>query len=138
METADENLDDCYTERTEILMSKRRQLTPFAVILKALNSLTDDEKTTLRDVLRPEPTPRKKVGKRTRQVVTVSVMCGTCGYPADHSNHDLAYSSAHPFQSFAAVPHAKRQSPRKSAQQPSVASSAIETGTVTAVGASGD
>src|SRR5258708_5692936 len=117
-------------------MSRRSPMTAMAVILRALGSLTDSEKATLRDVLRPEPAPRKAVKKK---VNPNSVACGVCGEMHGHPNHDTDhYGSAHPFQSSASAPRAKRQSPRKLAQQPSAASSVIETGTATAAAGSGD
>lgn len=46
----------------------KAKLTPFAQVLRLLSDLSDGEKATLRDVLRPEPAKRstKKAGKKPR------------------------------------------------------------------------
>lgn len=97
----------------------KAKLTNFAQVLRMLSALTDEEKATLRDVLRPEPQKRKttkQASKRSRANSDQPPLliapekpesadkpkaekCYVCHEERDHSNHDSAYLSSHEFQS---------------------------------------
>lgn len=95
-------------------MGKPR-MTPLAMAIKAAEPLSDEEKQTLRDILRPAPKPRqkgkskpaqkRKVGKDSDngQQPLAEQRCTTCqgafGVNAHHMKSDPAY---HEFVSGAA------------------------------------
>lgn len=98
------------------IMAKAK-LTNFAQVLRLLSTLTDDEKATLRDVLRPTPTPRtvKKSTKKpkvspeatlpligTAPENTIGqpsgVICAACGNDEGYTDHFEPSPHYHAFE----------------------------------------
>lgn len=94
----------------------KAKITPFAQVLRLLETLTDGEKATLRDVLRPAPTPRKskqpsKKPKATnatlplelaptnesREADTGGQLCAACGNVQSHEDHSQPSPHYHAF-----------------------------------------
>lgn len=81
------------------------KITPFAQVLRLLETLTDNEKATLRDVLRPAPAPRaKKASKKKAATATLPLVpvaqvetvtdtsddgpkCAACGHGEGYQDH---------------------------------------------------
>lgn len=93
----------------------KAKLTNFAIVLRLLSTLTDDEKATLRDVLRPEPVKRsatKKASKKAKAVEATlplisaeptaeasgSELCAACGNTEDYQDHFEPSPHYHAFQ----------------------------------------
>lgn len=75
-------------------MSKPK-MTPLAVALRAIEPLSDEEKQTVRDMLRPAPKPRQK-GKSGKVTQGRKRVAGNpakefcqCGKPLDDNVHQL-------------------------------------------------
>lgn len=67
------------------------KMTALAVALRAIEPLSDKEKQTVRDMLRPPPKPRQKVQRqqRTRARRSKGEPCAKCGGFLDGNIHQL-------------------------------------------------
>lgn len=75
----------------------QRKLRPFAEILILVNSLSDDQKADLLDVLRGRPQrAERKASKRTEPAK--AKLCATCGNPKEFADHAESSDSYHIFR----------------------------------------
>jgi hypothetical protein len=92
----------------------KAKLTNLAQVLLLVQTLTDSEKATLRDVLRPAPVPRgaKKPTKKPKASADAAPLltsadasdenepkCAACGNPESYTDHFQPSPHYHPFES---------------------------------------
>lgn len=117
------------------------KLTNFAQVLRLVNTLTEDEKATLRDFLRPEPAKRvatKKASKKAKATEATlplvanepaddtqngGPICGACGHEEDYQDHFRPSPHYHPFESPSRAKGAGKKSRPREAHTLSVPSS---------------
>lgn len=95
-------------------MGKPR-MTALAIAIKAAEPLSDEEKQTLRDVLRPAPKPRQKAATTT----TRQVLCVDCSLPATAPVHHESRDGSHPFRKPERKPSQKRKAGKEATAAPS-------------------
>ena len=87
-------------------MSKSR-IGPEAKIITLFNSLSDDSKRIVLDVIKAQASaPRKASTKKQASAPAqkettpfdTDAKCGICGHTADHSDHDRNYIKSHDFE----------------------------------------
>ena len=127
-------------------MSKSR-IGPEAKIITLFNSLSDESKRIVLDVIKAQASaPRKASTKKQASAPAqkettpfdTDAKCGICGHTADHSDHDRNYIKSHDFELPKSVARAARKLKQKSESTPSIQSIEGETGNaMSASGAGG-
>lgn len=79
-----------------------KKLRPFAEILILVNSLTDEQKADLLDVLRGKPAKKERKARTPKaekpEKASKVEMCVTCGNEKTHFDHTEASDSYHIFR----------------------------------------
>lgn len=92
----------------------KAKLTNFAQVLRLLPLLSDSEKATLRDVLRPQTVRTRKAKQdQTPQasatpLLDSAVLCGACGHPQEYEDHFPPSPHYHAFEGPRAKPVSKK------------------------------
>ena len=135
-------------------MSKSR-IGPEAKIITLFNSLSDDSKRIVLDVIKAQASaPRKASTKKQAgapaQLPDKEAKGGLCSYrfeggivcsaAADNAVHDksMGYAGYHPFKPSKSVARAPRRSGKKSESAPSIQSTEGETGNAMSASSGGD
>ena len=127
-------------------MSKSR-IGPEAKIITLFNSLSDDSKRIVLDVIKAQASaPRKASTKKQASAPAqkettpfdTDAKCGICGHTADHSDHDRNYIKSHDFEGPKSVARVARKLKQKSESTPSIQSIEGETESVLAASSGGD
>ena len=127
-------------------MSKSR-IGPEAKIITLFNSLSDDSKRIVLDVIKAQASaPRKASTKKQASAPAqkqttpfdTDAKCGICGHTADHSDHDRNYIKSHDFEGPKSVARVARRLKQKSESTPSIQSTEGETANAMSASSAGD